>query len=39
MNLSGADMATMFDEPLNVGQANYNPLFRYGYGLRTRPTG
>ena len=23
-------------EPINVGDANYDPLYRYGHGLRTR---
>ena len=26
---------TLDQEPINVGDANYNPLFPYGYGLRT----
>jgi beta-glucosidase len=25
-------------EPINVGDANYDPLFRFGYGLRTQAT-
>ncbi|WP_017934025.1 glycoside hydrolase family 3 protein [Nocardioides sp. Iso805N] len=25
---------TVAQEPINVGDANYNPLFRFGYGLR-----
>jgi beta-glucosidase len=25
---------TLAQEPINVGDANYDPLFRYGYGLR-----
>jgi beta-glucosidase len=24
-------------EPINIGDADYKPLFRYGYGLRTKP--
>jgi beta-glucosidase len=27
---------TLAQEPINVGDANYNPLFAYGYGLSTR---
>jgi beta-glucosidase len=27
---------TIDQEPINVGDANYDPLFPYGYGLRTR---
>jgi beta-glucosidase len=27
---------TLAQEPINVGDANYNPLYAYGYGLRTR---
>ena len=26
---------TLEQEPINVGDANYNPLFAYGYGLKT----
>ena len=25
-----------FQEPINVGDRNYHPLFRFGYGLTTR---
>jgi beta-glucosidase len=28
---------TAAQEPINIGDANYDPLFRYGYGLRTKP--
>ncbi len=27
---------TLAQEPINVGDANYNPLFAYGYGLKTK---
>ncbi len=27
---------TAAQEPINVGDANYHPLYRYGYGLRTK---
>jgi beta-glucosidase len=27
---------TIDQEPINVGDANYDPLFPYGFGLRTR---
>jgi beta-glucosidase len=27
---------TLAQEPINVGDADYDPLYRYGYGLRTR---
>jgi beta-glucosidase len=27
---------TLDQEPINVGDANYDPLFPFGYGLRTR---
>jgi beta-glucosidase len=27
---------TLAQEPINVGDASYDPLYRYGYGLRTR---
>ena len=27
---------TAAQEPINVGDANYNPLFPFGWGLRTR---
>jgi beta-glucosidase len=27
---------TLAQEPINVGDADYNPLFAYGYGLKTR---
>jgi beta-glucosidase len=27
---------TLAQEPINVGDANYDPLYPYGYGLRTR---
>jgi beta-glucosidase len=27
---------TLDQEPINIGDADYNPLFRYGFGLRTR---
>jgi beta-glucosidase len=27
---------TIAQEPINVGDANYDPLFPYGYGLQTR---
>jgi hypothetical protein len=26
---------TIAQEPINIGDANYDPLFPYGYGLRT----
>ncbi len=29
---------TQNQEPLNVGQPHYNPLFSYGYGLTTQAT-
>jgi hypothetical protein len=25
-------------EPINIGDRNYDPLYRYGFGLRTRPS-
>jgi len=28
---------TLAQEPINVGDANYDPLYPYGYGLTTRP--
>ncbi|HEY6747729.1 MAG TPA: glycoside hydrolase family 3 N-terminal domain-containing protein [Mycobacteriales bacterium] len=28
---------TAAQEPINIGDPDYNPLFRYGYGLSTRP--
>ncbi len=27
---------TLAQEPINVGDADYDPLYQYGYGLRTR---
>ena len=27
---------TLAQEPINVGDANYNPLFAFGYGLKTK---
>jgi beta-glucosidase len=27
---------TLDQEPINVGDASYDPLYRFGYGLRTR---
>jgi beta-glucosidase len=30
---------TLAQEPINVGDANYDPLFPYGYGLTTRGAG
>jgi beta-glucosidase len=27
---------TLAQEPINIGDANYDPLFRYGFGLTTR---
>jgi beta-glucosidase len=27
---------TSDQEPINVGDANYDPLYRYGFGLTTR---
>ena len=30
---------TLAQEPINVGDANYDPLYPYGYGLRTEPIG
>lgn len=27
---------TLDQEPINIGDADYDPLFRYGFGLRTR---
>ena len=30
---------TQFQEPLNVGQPHYNPLYPYAYGLTTKATG
>jgi beta-glucosidase len=27
---------TLAQEPINVGDAGYDPLYRFGYGLRTR---
>jgi beta-glucosidase len=27
---------SLAQEPINVGDANYDPLFPYGYGLTTR---
>lgn len=27
---------TLAQEPINVGDRNYNPLYRFGYGLTTR---
>ncbi len=29
---------TADQEPINVGDRNYHPLYRYGYGLSTRPS-
>jgi beta-glucosidase len=26
---------TLAQEPINVGDANYDPLYPYGYGLKT----
>ena len=28
---------TAAQEPINIGDRNYDPLYRYGFGLRTRP--
>jgi beta-glucosidase len=30
---------TLAQEPINVGDANYDPLYPFGYGLRTEETG
>jgi beta-glucosidase len=30
---------TADQEPINIGDRNYDPLYRYGYGLHTRATG
>jgi beta-glucosidase len=27
---------SLSQEPINIGDRNYNPLFPFGYGLRTR---
>jgi beta-glucosidase len=27
---------TLAQEPINVGDASYDPLYAYGYGLQTR---
>jgi beta-glucosidase len=27
---------SLAQEPINIGDANYDPLFPFGYGLRTR---
>ncbi|HEY5881394.1 MAG TPA: glycoside hydrolase family 3 protein, partial [Nakamurella sp.] len=29
---------TAAQEPINIGDRNYDPLYRYGFGLRTRPS-
>ena len=29
---------TLEQEPINVGDADYDPLYPFGYGLRTRST-
>ena len=31
-----AGRGRLAQEPINVGDANYDPLYRYGHGLRTR---
>jgi beta-glucosidase len=27
---------TLAQEPINIGDANYDPLFRYGFGLTAK---
>jgi beta-glucosidase len=29
---------TAAQEPINIGDQNYDPLYSYGFGLRTRPS-
>ena len=29
---------TAAQEPINIGDSNYDPLYRYGFGLRTQPS-